>query len=128
MCRQIPGCEDDISEAVAGTKGFCVFKSGYHLTAGSDKLNIRDFEGDPYVQEHTDLIDHIRSGKHINELKNVAESTLTAIMGRMSAYTGQAVTWDKALNSKEDLFPKKLAWDATLPPPQVAMPGKTKLI
>ncbi len=43
----------------------------------------------PYVQEHTDLIDSIRAGKPLNELKNVAESTLTAIMGRMSAYTGK---------------------------------------
>ena len=41
------------------------------------------------MQEHTDLIESIRSGKPINELKNVAESTLTAIMGRMSAYTGK---------------------------------------
>ena len=45
---------------------------------------------DPYVQEHTDLIECIREDKPINELKQVAESTLTAIMGRMSAYTGQA--------------------------------------
>ena len=37
------------------------------------------------------------------ELKTVAESTLTAIMGRMSAYTGQAITWDQALNSQLDL-------------------------
>ena len=43
---------------------------------------------DTYVQEHTDLIASIRDGKPLNELKQVAESTLTAIMGRMSAYTG----------------------------------------
>ena len=36
----------------------------------------------------------------------MAESTLTAIMGRMSAYTGKAVTWEQALNSKLDTFPK----------------------
>ena len=38
----------------------------------------------------------------------VAESTLTAIMGRMSAYTGRAIKWDWALNaSKLDLTPPK---------------------
>ena len=78
------------------------------------------------MQEHTDLIESIRSGKPINELKNVAESTLTAIMGRMSAYTGKAVTWDQALESKEYLMPSKLEW-ASLPFPPVAVPGKTKL-
>ena len=54
------------------------------------------------MQEHIDLIESIRTGKPLNELKNVAESTLTAIMGRMSAYTGKAVTWEQALNSKVD--------------------------
>ena len=49
---------------------------------------------DPYLQEHTDLIESIRKGEPLNELKTVAESTLTAIMGRESAYTGKVVTWD----------------------------------
>ena len=40
-----------------------------------------------------------------------SESTLTAIMGRDSAYTGKAVTWEQALNSRNDTFPKeRLAW------------------
>ena len=83
---------------------------------------------EPYVQEHTDLIASIRSGKPINELHNVAESTLTAIMGRMSAYTGKAVTWEKALNSTEELMPAKLDWAMSLPVGPVAMPGKTPLV
>ncbi len=60
-------------------------------------------------------------------MKNVAESTLTAIMGRMSAYTGKAITWDMALNSKESLMPEKLAF-GDAPVPQVSVPGKTKFI
>src|SRR5207247_6084866 len=81
-----------------------------------------------YVQEHTDLIDCIRSAKPVNELKQVAESTLTAIMGRMSAYTGKPVTWEQALNSKLDTFPENLSWDSKLPVDPVPVPGKTKLI
>ena len=46
-------------------------------------------------------------------------------MGRMSAYTGQEVTWDMALNSKESLVPEKLDWDMKLPVAPVAMPGQT---
>jgi hypothetical protein len=75
-----------------------------------------------------DLIKSIRAGKPLNELKQVAESTLTAIMGRMSAYTGQEVSWDQALNSKLDLVPDKLSWEMSLPVPPVAVPGVTKLI
>ncbi len=57
----------------------------------------------------------------------MAESTLTAIMCRMSAYTGQAVTWEQALNSKQDLLPEHLAM-GNLPVPPVAIPGQTPLI
>jgi hypothetical protein len=59
-------------------------------------------------------------------LKNVAESTLTAIMGRMSAYTGKRITWDQAMNSTESLVPAKLEW-GPLPSPPVAVPGLTPL-
>src|SRR5262249_46727177 len=83
---------------------------------------------DPYVQEHTDLINSIRSAKPINELKNVAESTLTAIMGRMATYTGKPVTWEQALNSKDDTMPATLSWDMPLSVPPVAIPGKTPLV
>ena len=88
----------------------------------------------PYVQEHIDLFASIRDGKPLNELKQVAESTLTAIMGRMSAYTGKAVTWDEALHGEkwfEDTMPKHLTLDMALPadPPPVVgrwRPKKTK--
>ena len=80
----------------------------------------------PYEQEHTDLIASIRAGKPYNELKNVAESTLTAIMGRMSAYTGKAVTWEQALESKETWAPKQMTF-GTVPVPPVPMPGVSPL-
>jgi hypothetical protein len=48
-------------------------------------------------------------------------------MGRMSAYTGKVVTWDQALNSKEELMPANLTL-GPLPTPPVAVPGQTPLI
>src|SRR4029453_10531065 len=80
-------------------------------------------EVDSYLQEHTDLIESIRASKPLNELKNVAESTLTAIMGRMSAYTGKSVTWEQALNSTESLVPAKLEWGPMAVPP-IPRPGE----
>ena len=50
-----------------------------------------------------------------------------AIMGRMAAYTGQKITWEQALASKEDLTPAKYEW-GSIPVPEVAMPGKTKFV
>jgi hypothetical protein len=124
MCRQIDGTASNVSERVVGTLG----------TANPDgsirgKNNWR-FEGDqtnPYVQEHADLIASIRAGQPLNEGRRIAESTLTAIMGRMSTYTGQEVTWDQALNSKLDLMPKELTFGPK-PVEAVAIPGKTTLI
>ena len=63
----------------------------------------------------------------LNEARTVANSTLTAIMGRMAAYTGQEVTWEQAMKSTLDLAPPAYEL-GSLPVPPVAMPGRTPLI
>jgi hypothetical protein len=60
------------------------------------------------VQEHIDLVTAIRTGKALNEAKNTATSTLTAIMGRISAYTGRQTTWDEMMSSDFQLGPQTL--------------------
>jgi predicted dehydrogenase len=129
MCRQISDCANSISEAVVGTKGMSQVNA-YQINGKAvvQRRGRRGGETNPYVQEHTDLIASIRKGEPINELKNVAESTLSAIMGRMSAYTGKRITWNMALNSREDLMPEKLDWDMKLAVPPVACPGKTEFV
>ena len=127
MCRQVVGADGNVSEALVGTKGKCQVNR-YQIT-GEKPWRLAREKGDdidPYVQEHTDLIASIRASKPINELKNVAESTLTAIMGRMSAYTGKVVTWEQALNSQENLMPTKLDW-GPIAVPAIAIPGQTGL-
>ena len=80
------------------------------------------------MQEHTDLVASIRAGKPLNEGRRIAESTLTAIMGRMSAYTGRAVNFDWVVkSSKLDLTPAKYEF-GVLPVPKAAVPGVTELI
>jgi len=126
MCRQMDGCANRVGERVVGTEGVAD-PSGWIR----GKVNYR-FEGpnpNPYVQEHADLIASIRAGKPLNETRQVAESTLTAIMGRMSAYTGKEVTWEQALNSKLNLVERCM--NLKLGPMEVdpvAIPGKTPLI
>jgi predicted dehydrogenase len=128
MCRQISDCAQEVGEYLVGTKGMCHVNAyeinGKRLYTDKEKRK----HPNPYVQEHADLIESIRSGKPYNELKSVAESTLTAIMGRMSAYTGKRVTWKQALNSKEELVPQNLTWDTPVPVPPVPTPGKTPLV
>ena len=128
MCRQINGCAEDVSEAFVGTKGMW-YSGGYRLNGKGVITRAQDKAAqDPYVQEHTDLIESIRSGKPLNGLKDVAESTMTCILGRMTTYTGQKLNWDQALASKEQLMPEKLTWDTPLPQWALAVPGTTKFV
>ncbi len=128
MARQIKGCAERVSEGITGSKGTAItYGSGSYIT-GPNKFKFEKEEANPYVVEHTDLINSIRSGKPLNEGKRVAESTMTAIMGRMSAYTGRELKWDWAMNaSKLDLTPEKFEM-GPMPVAPAAMPGQTQLI
>jgi predicted dehydrogenase len=128
MCRQTAGAEDNVSERVVGTRGFSYTDSANGSIKGMKAYASEKASPNPYVQEHIDLVASIKSGKPLNEGKQVAESTLTAIMGRMSAYTGRALSWDWVMNASAlDLTPPRFEWGA-LPPLEVAVPGKTALI
>ena len=128
QCRQIQGCANNVTESLVGTRGRAFTdNSGKYSITGAKAWKFDGKDNQPYVQEHADFIAAIRAGKPYNELKTVAESTLTAIMGRMSAYTGKIVTWDQALNSKEQLVPANLTL-GPLPTPPVPVPGQTPLI
>jgi predicted dehydrogenase len=129
MARQITGCADRISEHFVGTTGTSYTDiGGVGRIEGSKPYEYKGENPNPYVQEHKDLIKSIRDGKPLNEAKGLAESTMTAILGRMSAYTGREIKWDWAMNaSKLDLSPAKYEW-GPMPVDPVAVPGTTKLV
>jgi len=125
MCRQIPGTANRVGESFIGTKGR---SDASRQITGSQPWTYTPPtpRSNGFVQEHTDLIASIRSGKPYNELKQIAQSTLVAIMGREAAYTGQEMTWDGVLNAKQDLTPPTVAY-GPMPVPPIPMPGRTKL-
>lgn len=124
MCRQIEGCDSRVEEVVIGTEGRMIMSPGRARIEGGKTWKYTGDDHNPYELEHRDLVAAITSGKPINEGKRIAESTLTAIMGRLAAYTGKAVTWEKAIASTLDLSPAKYEF-GTLPTPEVAVPGRT---
>lgn len=115
MSRHWDGAKG-VFEEVVGTKG---------------RSNCRDMGEngiDPYVQEHIDLVKSIRGeGPYLNEGVQLAHGTLTAIMGRMSAYTGKKLTWDEALNSDLSIVPEKLDFNLAYPVGPVPSPGAHKI-
>jgi myo-inositol 2-dehydrogenase/D-chiro-inositol 1-dehydrogenase len=125
MCRQIPGTRNRVGEHFIGTKGSSN-AAGKIVGPKAWTFDQTEKPISPFVQEHTDLVASLRTGKPYNELKGIADSTLTAIMGREAAYTGQEVTWDDVLKADQDLAPPTVAF-GPLDVPPVATPGRTKL-
>ena len=122
MCRQQNGTDKKVANEFTGTAGTAYVLPDYVIKGATPwKYEVAE-PNDMYVQEHTDLINSIRGGKPSNELKSVADSSLTAIMGRMTAYSGKTITWEEALNAPESLMPESLTW-GPMPTPPVPMPG-----
>jgi predicted dehydrogenase len=117
-CRQYPGqMYRNISELVVGTRG----RSNCHDLGTKGP---RDQEA-----EHTALVASIRGdGPYINHAMTIAESTLTCIMARESAYSGQQISWEMILNSKQDLMPKTFDYGAKMDIPPFPRPGEYKFI
>ena len=123
-CRQWNGASSDVSDHVFGTKGVAHLQS--HKIDGEHRWRWRSDEPDDmYQNEHDVLFAAIRAGEPVNNGEYMCHSTLMAIMARMSAYTGQTVTWEEALASQEDLSPTAFEWSALEVRP-VARPGVTK--
>ena len=130
-CRQQAGCDNDMSAHVLGSQGTAEIrerKKGMRIKGERGDWVYDGPENNLYQTEHDELFASIRKGEPLNNGEYMAKSTLLAIMGRMAAYTGEAITWEMALNSQEDLTPPAYDWDVKLPVPPVAMPGITKYV
>jgi len=127
MCRQIDGCAGRVEEVVDGARGRLTTRHEYSRIEGDQAWEYAGPTPNPYVVEHEHLIASIRGeGTYLNEARRVAESTLTAIMGRLSAYTGKVVTWEQAMGSSLSLSPPSYDF-GDLPVRPVPTPGRTPL-
>jgi len=132
-CRQIPGSLTRVINTITGADGTAYVNPGGSRIAdasGNEKFALKHGGLNPYVQEHTELIESIRAGKPLAELETTADSSLTAVMGRMAAYSGQEVTWDFVTKSKHDLMPDEgaLTNDTPIKSPGVQIPGQFQLV
>jgi predicted dehydrogenase len=136
QCRHIKGTWAKVDELVVGTKGKIMYGDGLITDHKGKQLFKHDAKKDPnpYQVEHDELFAAIAKGEYkYADAENGAKSTMTSILGRLATYSGQVITWDKAINSGMDIMPKQFAWDAAMPlnPDAdglypVAVPGKTK--
>ena len=118
-CRQYPaGVYRKVDDLIVGTKG---------RTNGRDMGEAPPVN--PQVQEHINLVNSILgNGPYVNHGVEVAESTMTCIMARESAYSGMEITWEMIMKSQQDLQPKAFDYKLKMDPPPVPVPGKYKFI
>ncbi len=132
-CRQIAGCYSEVSDQFIGTKGRANILQ--NKIEGEKPWHYSGPKPSMYDVEHQELFAAIRSGKTINNGEFLARSTMWGILGRMVDYTGQALTWEQAINSQQTLAPAKYAFDAEPPvlPDKdgkypIAVPGETQFV
>lgn len=130
--RQMKDCFNNVEDYVLGTKGSAkVLK--HEVTKqtpdGEQKWKYKGDKPSMYDVEHKELFAGIRSGDIINNGEYMSYSTLLAIMGREACYSGEKITWEQAMNSKQDLTPSAYAWtDEAAGSGEIAIPGKTKFV
>ena len=128
MARQQDNCYSRVAHNFQGTAGNAQVEAGTIIDGGGSKWRFPEkLKVNPYVQEHADLLKSIRDGKPLNEAQRIADSVLTAVMGRMSAYSGQIIRYSDAIKSKVSLMPEKLEF-GPLPPSHIPIPGKDRTI
>ncbi len=144
--RHINRCFDFWGVQVLGATGCAVLGEGQadpRIFKGhkQDNANIiwryRGPKYDAYQVEHDLLFDAIRNDKPYNEAERCAKSCLTGIMGRMACETGRMITWEEAMDSKQELAPGLDDMKMDSNPPvmpdasghyPVAMPGQTPFV
>ena len=106
---------NSVSEAVVGTQGACntpgrnALRDQRRTTPGRSAPARTT---SPYVQEHTDLIESIRAGKPINELKNGGREHADGDHGPHVGVHRQGGHLGAGPQLQESLMPaRKLAWD-----------------
>lgn len=114
MCRQIDGCDSNVSEFIQGTKGswnsvdFAIRDLQGNIVWQYDAKSEEGRQNDPYTLEHVNWISCIRNNTPIMQAEETAVSNMMAIMGRESAYTGKSVTWDEMTASPLNYTPAKM--------------------
>ena len=136
MCRQINDCVNNVSELVRGTEGYTncrntifnpdgTVKWAYEYPLDENGEPMKNTKISPYVQEHIDFVTAIRTDTPVNEAERTAKSNLSAIMGRISAYTGKEVTMEEMMASDLVLGPKEMKLGKVEMKFPVPVPGTT---
>jgi len=128
-------CYNEDSSIILGSKGVAYPKSA--RITGATNWKYEGPRPNPYVREHEVFLKAIRAGQPLNCGDYMARSTLVAVMGQLSCYSGKEITWEQASTSDFAFkpLPEQCTW--TMDPPvqpndkgiyPVPVPGQTKTV
>jgi predicted dehydrogenase len=104
QCRQITGVTNRVGEFFTGASG-SAFGSGKMFGQKQVDIPAIKLESDhSLTQEHVALIRGAYDGKPLNDARQIAETNLAVIMGRISAYTGDMVKFDDLLKHEKSPY------------------------
>ncbi len=113
---QIGNISSKVCNTVSGSKGFAYM----WRNTGFIKSELGDYSYDGSTDGEGPMFramcDGIRKGEPVNMCQTLAEATMCAILGRISTYTGRALSWKWGMQSKLDLTPRRaLAFEGEFP-------------
>jgi len=129
--RQIRGTYSASGDNIVGSKGRAVAQGNSAFIEVDGKKIWEGKSNLGYQQEHDIFMKHIREGKVFNDvIGQSANSHAIALMGRSAAYSGQLITGEQIMASKDILLKdvKNLTYDTPFTPRESAVPGKTKFL
>ena len=108
------GCWASFTHHAHGSKGYASFEGNDTVTIYLKGKAPQRLKGGPdgHQLEWDDLMKALMNRQPYNEVEVSADSTMTAILGRMATYSGKLVKWDDAVKSELNYFPDRLAWNA----------------
>jgi predicted dehydrogenase len=134
LCRTTEGCYNDASSIILGSKGQA---SILHCRITGENAWEWKHGCNPYQEEHDVLFKAIRSGEPVNNGEYMVRSTMTGVMGQISCYTCEEVTWERINQSNFGYGPNPEDCHDGMEPPvvpgpdgsyPVPKPGYTRLL
>ncbi len=133
-CRDMLGCHSETTDVIFGTKGRALLPSMPRIEGGNPWRS-QPSKVSMYDVEHKELFDAIRGGRTVHNGDYMFTSTMLGILAEMVCYTGQEITWEKAMSSTLSFTQPRYAWDAEPPVKPdangrypTAMPGVTRFV
>lgn len=114
--RHIPGCFNQAAVVALGTKGRAFMPARPSIEGEKPwRFKAPKTPVSMYDTEHKALFQAVRTGKPVNNGREMCHSSMLSILGEMVCCTGQKMTWEQVMQSKLNYALPRYGWDVEPP-------------